>query len=87
MTTDQGAISTDHIQQELQEFLVGRTKTSVGLDHDLFASGLVTSMFAMELVLHLEQTYGIAIVGKDLKLDNFRTARRMADLVLRLRSG
>lgn len=41
-------------------------------------------MFAMELVVHLEQRYGVAILGEDLKLDNFRTVERMTSLVLRL---
>jgi methoxymalonate biosynthesis acyl carrier protein len=45
---------------------------------------LVSSIFAMELVVHLESSYGIAILGGDLKLDNFRTVQRMTALVLRL---
>ena len=64
--------------------LARRLKTTVPTDQDLFASGLVTSMFAMELVVHLEGTYGIAILGGDLKLDNFRTVERMTTLVTRL---
>ena len=54
---------------------------------DLFASGLVSSMFAMQLVVHLESAYGIAIIGPELKLDNFRTVQAMANLVLRLRTS
>jgi methoxymalonate biosynthesis acyl carrier protein len=38
----------------------------------------------MQLVVHLESTYDIAIIGSELKLDNFRTAKVMAALVLRL---
>lgn len=72
------------IEQEIQSFLADRTKVTVPVDQDLFASGLVSSMFAMELVVHLEQVYSIAVVGSDLKLDNFRTAERMTALVSRL---
>jgi methoxymalonate biosynthesis acyl carrier protein len=82
MTTNATTLET-----ELLEFLQTRIGTQVAADHDLFATGLVTSMFAMELVVHLEQTYGVAIVGADLKLDNFRTARKMAALVERLGSA
>jgi methoxymalonate biosynthesis acyl carrier protein len=53
----------------------------------MFTSGLVSSMFAMELVVHIEQTYSVAIVGADLKLDNFRTVEKMAALVLRLQGA
>jgi methoxymalonate biosynthesis acyl carrier protein len=57
----------------------------VAPDQDLFKSGLVSSMFAMQLVVHLEEAYDIAIVGPELKLDNFRTVQAMTNLVLRLR--
>ena len=53
-------------------------------DQDLFASGLVSSMFAMELVVFLEQNFGVFIGGADLKLDHFRTVHSMSGLVQRL---
>ncbi|MGX1885876.1 acyl carrier protein [Streptomyces sp. NPDC055287] len=91
MTTDQAdggvSVSADSIKASLLGFLEAKTKTSISPSQDLFASGLVSSMFAMELVVHLEQNYQVAIVGADLKLDNFRTVQRMTDLVLRLRDG
>lgn len=77
--------STKEIEQGLIDFLQGRFKTSVLVDQDLFATGLVSSIFAMELVVHLEQTYSIAILGSDLKLDNIRSVQSMAALIQRLR--
>lgn len=71
-------------EEQLGAYLEERLKTEVEPDRDLFASGLVTSMFAMELVVHLEKTFGVAITGGDLRLDNFRTVRGMAALVQRL---
>ncbi|WP_409180795.1 acyl carrier protein [Amycolatopsis sp. VS8301801F10] len=79
--------TAESLQQELLGFLSERIKTDVETDQDLFASGVVSSMFAMQLVVHLESTYGIAIVGPDLKLDNFRTVAAMTELVLRLQDG
>jgi methoxymalonate biosynthesis acyl carrier protein len=84
-TSENVTISADAIGVALVRHLEERLKTPVTTDHDLFASGLVSSMFAMELVVHLEKTYGVTIVGTDLKLDNFRTVGAMAGLVLRLR--
>lgn len=69
------------------EFLEARTKRSWSPDEDLFASGAVSSLFAMELVVHLEQTFGIEITGDELTFDNFRTVRTMTELVGRLRGG
>ncbi len=91
MTTNQASetapASAAAIGDALQSFLTKRLKTEVALDQDLFKTGLVSSMFAMELVVHLEESYGIAIIGPELKLDNFRTVQAMTALVLRLRDG
>ncbi|QWF85154.1 acyl carrier protein [Amycolatopsis sp. CA-230715] len=83
--TDQ--ITGDTIEKDLRSFLETRTKAEVPATQDLFASGLVSSMFAMELVVYLEQNFQVAIVGPDLKMDNFRTVRQMTELVLRLRDA
>lgn len=85
MTTS--AVSAEIVEKELLDFLAERIKTTVELDQDLFASGLVSSMFAMQLVVHLEEAYDVAIVGGDLKLDNFRTVQSMTGLVLRLKDA
>lgn len=52
-------------------------------DRDIFESGAVSSLFAMELVTFLEGTFAITIETEDLELDNFRTVERMAGLVAR----
>ncbi|MFX0576902.1 acyl carrier protein [Nocardia nepalensis] len=87
MTSEQSVAATaatrETIQHKLLSFLEARLKTSVTADQDLFARGLVTSMFAMELVVQLEQFFGIAIVGADLQLANFRSVNTMTELVLR----
>jgi methoxymalonate biosynthesis acyl carrier protein len=89
VTTDQTAglapLSAETIAGALRGFLTKRIKTEVAPEQDLFKSGLVSSMFAMELVVHLEEAYDIAIIGPELKLDNFRTVEAMTSLVLRLR--
>jgi methoxymalonate biosynthesis acyl carrier protein len=83
--TDSAPFEAKAIEKALLDFLAEQVKTPVAPDHDLFASGLVSSMFAMQLVVHLEEAYDIAIIGPELKLDNFRTVHAMTDLVLRLR--
>jgi methoxymalonate biosynthesis acyl carrier protein len=89
VTTGQAAapVTAGDIEAGLLTFLTERTKTEVTADQDLFSSGLVSSMFAMQLVVHLEETYDIAIIGPDLKLDSFRTVQAMTSLVLRLRGA
>ncbi|MGV9362477.1 acyl carrier protein [Amycolatopsis sp. NPDC003731] len=84
-TTNREPVTADAVRADLLAFLEQRTKQAVDPDLDLFASGLVSSMFAMELVVHLESAFGLAIGGPDLKLDHFRTVTAMTALVLRLR--
>ncbi|MFD7548700.1 acyl carrier protein [Streptomyces sp. NPDC059578] len=79
-STDGGAV-----RKEVIGFLTAQTKRSWEPDVDLFATGGLSSLFAMQLVLHLEKTYDISIRGADLRLDNFRTVDTMVALVHRLR--
>lgn len=82
-----GRTGSAEVAGAIQQFLEKRLKTTVAPDLDLFASGTVSSIFAMELVVHLEQTFGIVIGGADLQMDNFRTVDSMAGLVLRLQDA
>ena len=49
-------------------------------DSDLFEAGL-DSMAIMQLVLLLEEHFGVTIDPAELSLDNFRSARRIARLI------
>lgn len=75
------------IEQRLGDFLEAKTKKTWEPEVDLFASGTVSSLFAMELVVFVESTFDVAVEGADLAMDNFRTVRAMSSLVTRLRSG
>lgn len=52
-------------------------------DEDIFALGFVNSMFAMQLVLFVEQEFNISVENEDLELENFRTINSIANLVER----
>ncbi|SEG91820.1 methoxymalonate biosynthesis acyl carrier protein [Actinacidiphila yanglinensis] len=75
------------IEKQIGEFLLAKTKMTWEPEVDLFASGVVSSLFAMELVVFVESTFGVAVEGADLAIDNFRTVRVMSALVTRLRGG
>ncbi|MFF9687709.1 acyl carrier protein [Streptomyces sp. NPDC014623] len=75
-----GTVQTDLLR--LLEKRTGRTWTT---DADVFGAGGLSSLFAMELVVHLERAYGISIRGADLRMENFRTVLQMTALVERLR--
>ena len=50
-------------------------------DDDIFGLGFVDSLFAMELVLFIEQEFQVRIESEDLDLDNFRTVDAMVRMV------
>jgi methoxymalonate biosynthesis acyl carrier protein len=50
---------------------------------DIFATGFVNSMFAMQLVNFVEQTFGITVESDDMEIDNFRSIDAIAALVER----
>ena len=74
----------EQAKEKLRAFLArhiaGRTITD---EDQIFASGFVNSMFAMQLVLFLEKNFQIAIGNEDLELKNFQTINAMAELVER----
>jgi methoxymalonate biosynthesis acyl carrier protein len=83
MTT---SIDQDRTERELLDFLRDRTGDEWTAGRDLFSEGGLSSLFAMELVVHLENTFGIEISGADLQLANFRTVDTMIALVVRRRA-
>jgi methoxymalonate biosynthesis acyl carrier protein len=46
-------------------------------DEDIFANGHATSLFAVQLVMWVERTFGVAAEGRDLDLANFRSIAAM----------
>jgi methoxymalonate biosynthesis acyl carrier protein len=81
---DQRVGRADAVRADLVAFLEPHLRADVTGDLDVFASGGMSSLFALELVVHLEQAFGVSVEGPDLKLDNFRTVDAMTALVLRL---
>ncbi len=80
-------LTDESVRENLLGFIEQRTKKSWTADEDLFDSGVVSSLFALELVVHLENTFGVTIGGEDLTIGNFRTVTLMTALVLRLRGA
>jgi methoxymalonate biosynthesis acyl carrier protein len=65
-------------------FLAARVNGGdVAEDEDLFATGYVNSLFALELITFLEGTFAITIEIEDLELESFRTINGIAALLRR----
>jgi methoxymalonate biosynthesis acyl carrier protein len=76
---------SENVAERILEFVTGRyPQAEVDASQDIFALGFVNSLFAMELVMFVEKTFAVGIPNEELRIDNFRTAEKMADLVGRL---
>lgn len=67
-------MNTNEIREKVRAFLAQYLRNSdIPDDEDLFASGLVNSLFAMQLVLFIEKEFQLKVENEDLDYDNFRT--------------
>lgn len=71
-------------EEKIMEFFrkKGRGR-GLSLDTDLFKGGFIDSLFAFEMVLYLEKTFGIKIKNSELNEENFRTVSAIAGVVRR----
>ena len=73
------------VDGRILEFIEGRfPQAGIEPGQDIFSLGYINSLFAMELVMFVEKSFGVTIPNEELRIDNFRTANSMSDLVDRL---
>lgn len=72
------------IKQQVREF-VSRFVRGHALsdDENIFATGFVNSMFAMQLVNFVETTFGITVESDDMDIENFQSIDAISALVER----
>lgn len=77
-------MTTDEIKGKIRSFLQGYIQvTGMRDDEDYFASRLVNSMFAMQLVLFVEKEFSVKVESEDLDIRNFNSVNSIAALVER----
>jgi D-alanine--poly(phosphoribitol) ligase subunit 2 len=74
----------NQVQKQIIEILSERFETRVTSDEvDLLESGLVDSVKIVELVLELEQRFGVSLPFEELEIEDFRTVSRLAERISR----
>ena len=53
-------------------------------DTDLIETGLLDSLALVDLLLHIETTFGIQVQIEDLEIDHLRTANAISEFVAKL---
>lgn len=67
----------------IRSFIGSRWPGELHDDDDIFEAGVVNSLFAMQLVLFVEEEFAIQVGNEDLERDNFRTVNSISGLVER----
>ena len=77
-------MNIDAIKQKIKVFFskfVGDVE--IDDDEELFSSGLINSLFAMQLVLFIEKEYSLKMENEDLDLNNFHTVNAIANFIIK----
>lgn len=72
------------VESSISEFI----KESIGIDTlnsdmDIFETGIVNSLFAIQLMSYIENNFNIRIDLDDLDMDNFRSVKQMVEFVIK----
>lgn len=69
-------------QEKILEFFIEKKKADgLSFDTDLFKGGYIDSLFALEMVVYLEDTFHIRLRNADISEANFRTIDAIAAVV------
>jgi methoxymalonate biosynthesis acyl carrier protein len=73
-----------HLKETIRSFINSTINIdSLGDDENLFESGIVNSLFAIQLMTFIERKFGIEIGGDDLNIENFKSINATASFVIR----
>ncbi len=83
--------STEQLLADLKQFLrtiqkPNRPVESVGVDERLVASGLVDSLAIMQIVVYLEEQYGVDFAASGFDPDRLATMGSIVELIEEARS-
>jgi methoxymalonate biosynthesis acyl carrier protein len=75
-------MNVDVVMTKVSEFVSQYLNTNeVDPEVDLFATSMVNSLFAMQLVLFVEKEFGLAVDNEDLDYENFKSVNAIAGFV------
>jgi methoxymalonate biosynthesis acyl carrier protein len=82
------ANDTNHVKETVRNFINNSINID-GLadDENLFESGIVNSLFAVQLMTFVERSFGIEIGMEDLDVENFKSVNATATFINRKTAG
>lgn len=72
----------EKIMEKLMNYVKKSTNAAnLGVDDDIFESGIAHSLFAMQLILFIEKEFDVELEDEDLDFEKIKTIREVAKLV------
>jgi len=72
------------IKETVRQFIFSAIRLpELGDDDNLFESGIVNSLFAVQLMTFVEKTFGIEVESEDLDIENFKSLNATTGFVVR----
>jgi len=82
------ANDTNRVKETVRNFINNSINIDgLGDDENLFESGIVNSLFAVQLMTFVERSFGIEIGMEDLDVENFKSVSATAAFVGRKSAG
>ena len=82
------AKDTNQVKETVRSFINNSINIDgLGDDENLFESGIVNSLFAVQLMTFVERTFGIEIGMEDLDVENFKSVTATAAFISRKSAG
>lgn len=77
-------VDFDHVRPRTRAFISKHLSADdLQDDDDIFELGFVNSLFAMQLVMFVENEFNMTVDDEDLEIDNFRSIDAVVNLVTR----
>jgi len=82
------ALNVDTVEQDTRQFIVEtflakQDEGQLAEDASLLGEGIVDSTGILELIEHLEKTYGITVLDEEMTADNLDSIAKIAEFVRR----
>jgi len=78
----------EHLQHQITAIFAERFETKLEpAELDLLETGIVDSVRIVELVLEIEQRFGVNLPFEELEIEDFRTVPRLAERIARNTPG
>lgn len=75
-------MEVDSVQKKINDYILQNVSLdSLDYDLDIFEEGLVSSLFAIELMTFIEKTFFIKVTMEDLDMNNFKSVHSITQFI------